>query len=140
MLLACFTPIDTYYPCTMLCFDAFSETNLLTRCHSVSSMFSAVFGFRKVIKEIFSELDETKAKPSSFPACSRSPKGSQRNVEGRPHQGQAWATHWPRLGMVSSPWHSPTFPLRLFKHILGKTQDTRASIHEKFRSRRHRQP
>ena len=39
-------------------FYAFSGTNLLTRCHSASSLFSAVFGFRKVLKEIFSELDD----------------------------------------------------------------------------------
>ena len=34
------------------------RTNLLTRCHSASSLFSAVFGFRKVVMEIFLELDE----------------------------------------------------------------------------------
>ena len=51
--------------CSMLCYImllhvlyafyivyAFSGTNLLTRCHSASSLFSAVFGFRKVLKEI----------------------------------------------------------------------------------------
>jgi hypothetical protein len=31
------------------------------RCHSASSLFSAVLCFRKVTQEIFSELDETKA-------------------------------------------------------------------------------
>jgi hypothetical protein len=40
---------------------AFSGTNLLTRCHSASSLFSAIF-FRKVTQEIFSELDETKSR------------------------------------------------------------------------------
>ena len=38
-------------------FYAFSGTNLLTRCHSASFLFSAVFGFRNPLKEIFSELD-----------------------------------------------------------------------------------
>ena len=33
----------------------FSGTNLLTSCSSARCLFSAVFGFRKVSKEIFSE-------------------------------------------------------------------------------------
>jgi hypothetical protein len=47
-------------------FIAFSRTNLLTRCHSVSSCFLLFLYFRKVINEIFSELDETKAKSPIF--------------------------------------------------------------------------
>ena len=43
-------------------FYAFSGTNLLTRCHSASSLFSAVFGLRKPLKEILSELDEFNTK------------------------------------------------------------------------------
>jgi hypothetical protein len=31
-------------------------------CHSASSLFSTVLCFRKVTQEIFSELDETKAR------------------------------------------------------------------------------
>ena len=38
-------------------FYAFSETNLLTRCHSASSCFLLSFCFRKSILEIFSKLD-----------------------------------------------------------------------------------
>ena len=48
-------------------FYAFSGTNLLTRCHNASCQFSAVFGFRKVIKEIFLEMDETKIQSPIFP-------------------------------------------------------------------------
>ena len=47
-------------------FYAFSGTNLLTRCHSASSLFSAVFGFRKAVKEIFSELDKRNVKVPIF--------------------------------------------------------------------------
>ena len=50
-------PIATCFIYTFISFYTFSGTNLLTRCHSASSLFSAVFGFRKVLKEIFSELD-----------------------------------------------------------------------------------
>ena len=38
-------------------------------------LFSAVFGFRKVVLRIFSEFDETKAKPPIFPRDTRSQKG-----------------------------------------------------------------
>jgi hypothetical protein len=45
MLHACFTPIALCFVYTSWHFYAFSGTNLLTRCHSVSSLFSAVFVF-----------------------------------------------------------------------------------------------
>jgi hypothetical protein len=48
-------------------FYAFYGTNLLTRCHSANSCFLLFLYFRKVIQEIFSELDESKAKPPIFP-------------------------------------------------------------------------
>ena len=47
-------------------FYAFSGTNLLTRCRSASSCFLLFLYFRKVVQEIFSELDETKAEVPSF--------------------------------------------------------------------------
>jgi hypothetical protein len=50
-----------------MAFYAFSETNLLTRCHSASSYVLLFLYFRKVVQKIFSELDETKAKPPIFP-------------------------------------------------------------------------
>jgi hypothetical protein len=42
-----FTPIVLYFVHTSWHFYAFSGTNLLTRCHSASSQFSAVFVFQK---------------------------------------------------------------------------------------------
>jgi hypothetical protein len=47
MLHACFTPIALCFVYTLWRFYAFSRTNLLTRCHSASSLFSAVFVFQK---------------------------------------------------------------------------------------------
>ena len=38
-------------------------------------LFSAVFGSRKAVRTIFSEFDETKAKPPIFPRDTRSQKG-----------------------------------------------------------------
>ena len=51
-------------------------TSLLTRCHSASSLFSAVFSFRKVVLEIFSELDTANTKVPIFPTSTQSPKGA----------------------------------------------------------------
>jgi hypothetical protein len=62
MLHAYFYTICLVFHYTSWRFYAFSGTNLLTRCHSASSLFSIVFVFQKVTQEIFLELDETKAK------------------------------------------------------------------------------
>jgi hypothetical protein len=66
-------------------FYAFSRTNLLTRCHSASSLFLLFLCFRKATQEIFSELDETKAKILIFPGASQSLKQRRRGTRGRLH-------------------------------------------------------
>jgi hypothetical protein len=47
MLHACFYTICLVFRYTLWHFYAISRTNLLTRCHSASSLFSAVFVFQK---------------------------------------------------------------------------------------------
>jgi hypothetical protein len=47
MLHACFYTIWLVFCYTSWCFYAISRTNLLTRCHSASSLFYAVFVFQK---------------------------------------------------------------------------------------------
>jgi hypothetical protein len=42
-----YTPFALCFVYTSWRFYAFSGTNLLTRCHSASSLFSAVFVFQK---------------------------------------------------------------------------------------------
>ena len=89
----------------------FSGTNLLTSCNSARCLFSAVFGFRKSIKEIFSELDETKDIVNNITRRSRSPKGSR----SRPTRGPRHTRARPRVGprppsatdAASSPIYSP---------------------------------
>jgi hypothetical protein len=61
-------------------FYAFSRNNLLTRCHSASPLFLLFLYFRKATQEIFSELDETKAKVHIFPGASWSPKQRRRGA------------------------------------------------------------
>jgi hypothetical protein len=79
---------------------AFSGTNLLTRCHSASSLFSAVLCFRKVTQEIFSELDKTKAEPPIFTEASQRPKMRRRGSTSQAHHQGVRPSPWQRRPMV----------------------------------------
>jgi hypothetical protein len=103
MLHACFTPIALCFVYTLWRFYAFSRTNLLTRCHSASSCFLLFLCFRKVTEEIFSELDETKAKVPIYLTRRRSPKERRRAAKRQPHHRVARATPWPRHKVVWAP-------------------------------------
>jgi hypothetical protein len=92
-------------------FYTFSGTNLLTRCHSASSLFSAVLCFRKVTHEIFSELDETKDEVPIFSDTRRSPKQRRRGARGQPHQRVARATPWSCHQVVWTPSPPPDIAL-----------------------------
>jgi hypothetical protein len=56
--------------------------------------------FRKVTQEIFSELDETKAKPPIFTEASRRPKMRWSGARGLAHHEVAQPSPWPRHHMV----------------------------------------
>jgi hypothetical protein len=56
--------------------------------------------FRKATQEIFSELDETKAKVPIFPKAWWSPKQRWRGTRGQPRHAMVQATPWPRRAMV----------------------------------------
>ena len=85
----------------------FSGTNLLTSCNSARCLFSAVFGFKKVSKEIFSELDGTKDKVNNFSWGTRSPEESRRVRPGGLDPPQARGQVGPRLSRVWWPWPPP---------------------------------
>ena len=77
----------------------FSGTNLLTSGNSARCLFSAVFGFRKVSKEIFSELDGTKDKVNYIPWGRRSSDESWRGRPGgQTHPMRGWASPRAWLG------------------------------------------
>ena len=107
MLHACFMPITPCFTWSSGCFYAFSVTNILTRCHSASSLFSAVFYSRKVTKKIFAELKREKAKVNILPEASRSQKGRRRWTTGGPQHPQARPGSHPRLGRVWPTWAPP---------------------------------
>ena len=51
---------------------------------SASSLFSVVFGFRKVVMEIFSELDTTKTEIPIFPGSIQKSEGESKTGPGGP--------------------------------------------------------
>jgi hypothetical protein len=110
MLHACFTPIALCFVYTSWHFYAFSGTNLLTRCHSASSCFLLFLYFRKVIQEIFSELDKTKAEVPIYLTRRWSPKERQSWARRWPHHRVAWP-HPGRtrtgVGPPGALWHRP---------------------------------
>jgi hypothetical protein len=69
--------------------------------------------FRKATQEIFSELDETKAKPPIFIEASRRPKMRRRGGRGQPHHRVARPSPWPRHQVVRPPGPPPDAALSL---------------------------
>jgi hypothetical protein len=94
MLYACLYIICFVFCYTSWRFYAFYRTNLSTRCHSASSLFLQFLCFRKDTQEIFSELDETKAR---IPIFSRYETKFEDETEG--HQ------------RATAPWHGAGHPL-----------------------------
>src|SRR6266480_1345861 len=107
MLHACFTPIALSFTTTLWHFYTISDTNLLTRCRGASSLFSAVFGFRKVTQEIFSELDETKVETPIFPGSIQNTEGGREGAQGLATPTLGAARPCPRQGQVWWPWSPP---------------------------------
>jgi hypothetical protein len=103
MLHACFTPIALCFVYTLWHFYAFFGTNLLTRCHSASSCFLLFSYFRKVIQEMFLELDEIKPKVPILLSRTRSPKGWRRGARRQRHQVVVRVPPWPRHRVVWAP-------------------------------------
>jgi hypothetical protein len=67
--------------------------------------------FRKATQEIFSELDETKAKPSIVPEASRSPKMRRRGARSQAHPRAARPSPWPCHQGVRPPGPPSDAPL-----------------------------
>jgi hypothetical protein len=107
MLHACLYTICFVFCYTSWRFYVFSGTNLLTRCHSVSSLFLLFFCFKKATQKIFLELDETKAEPPIFPHTSQSPKMRRRGARTRPHPRAARPSLGPRHQGMRPPGPSP---------------------------------
>jgi hypothetical protein len=103
MFYAYFIPIALCFVYTLCHFYAFSRTNLLTRCHSISSCFLLFLYFKKILEEIFSELDKTKAEVLIYLTRRQCPKETRSQARRRPHHRVAWPTPWLRQALVWAP-------------------------------------
>jgi hypothetical protein len=127
MLYACSYTICLVFYYTSWHFYVFSRTNLLTRCHSVSSLFFCYFCVSEKLHMKYSR-NWMKQKPNLllFTKASRSPKRRRRGAMGQPHHRAArpapgpcplwvrtpWSTsdaaHWP----IKTPWREkPKHPI-----------------------------
>jgi hypothetical protein len=103
MLHACLYTICFVFCYTLWRFYAFSTTNLLTRCHSASSLFPAVFVFQKSYTRNILRIGRNKSQSSYF---SRHETKSKSETEGSQRAAtppMARATSWPRRGLVWAP-------------------------------------
>ena len=104
--------IATCFGCTLYYFYAFSGTNLLTRFQSASSVFPAVFGFRKSytknIIEIRGNLFLRKYKFGKLPESEDHLGGGPRG----PHPMGVWPRVGPRPPRVWDPGGFPPGALR----------------------------
>jgi hypothetical protein len=116
MLHACLCTICFVFCYTSWRFHAFSGTNLLTRCHSDSSLFSAIFVFQESYTENILGIGRNKSRNSYF---SQTKDKDRTRAEGGPGVGHTLGRHgWP-LGRATlwcgPPGRSLTLPLRLYK-------------------------
>jgi hypothetical protein len=115
MLHACFTPTVLCFVYTLWHFYAFSGTNPSTRCHSVSSYFLLFFYSRFLLKEIFSELDETRRNKSQSAYLSDMKTESKGETEtsqepATPGGGASQPLAAPPYGVgpLGALWHRPS--------------------------------
>jgi hypothetical protein len=133
MLHACFYTICWVFCYTSWYFYAFSGTNLLTRCHSASSLFSAVFVFQKSyignILGIGWNQSQTSRYFTELPEHQRGdragPRGWPHHQVARPtpglHRPVVWA---PRSTSDDAPLpiktpqrEKPKYPITFLEHI-----------------------
>jgi hypothetical protein len=113
-------------------FYAFSGTNLLTRCHSASSLFSAIFVFQKNYIGNILEIGRNKSWSSYFSRHETESKAETKGARGRPH------TPWrgPAPGHAGA-WCGPlvhllTPPFRLYILLDVKTLKNQSIFHETY--------
>jgi hypothetical protein len=97
MLHACFHTICLVFRYTSWHFYAFSGPNLLTRCHSASSLFSVVFVFQKSYTGNILRIGRNKSRTSrNLPKLPENRKGDGWGPQG---------TH--TIGRHGLPWPAP---------------------------------
>jgi hypothetical protein len=111
MLHACFTPIALFFVYTSWHFYAFPETNLLTRYHSASSLFSVVFVLQKSYPWNILGIRWNESQSSYLPNTKTESRGESETDQEEPHHRVAQATPWPRHQVVWPPGPPPDIAL-----------------------------
>jgi hypothetical protein len=107
MIHACLCTICFVFCYTLWRFYAFSGMNLLTRCHSASSMFSAVFVFQKSYTGNILRIRRNKSRSSYFSRHETKSKAETEGGRGQPHHRVARPTPGPQHQVVRPPGPPP---------------------------------
>src|SRR5215203_582133 len=89
MFHACFMTIPTCFVHTLYHFDAFSGTNLLTRCRSACSCFLLFLVSEILVRKYSRNWTKSTPKILFFPGASRTSKKSRRRARGGTPPGGA---------------------------------------------------
>jgi hypothetical protein len=103
MLHACLHTICFVFCYTSWHFYAFSRTNLLTRCHSTSSLFSAIFVFQKSYTGNILRIGRNKSPTFYFYQSFAKTEDETEGARSRPHPRVARPTPGTRHQGVSRP-------------------------------------
>jgi hypothetical protein len=126
MLHACLCTICFVFCYTWWHFYAFSRTNLLTRCHSASSLFSTIFVFQKSYTRNILGIGQNKSQSSYFSRYETESKAETEGASRRPHHRVARPTPGPRHQVMRPPGPPPDTPFRLYILLDEKTRRSRS--------------
>jgi hypothetical protein len=133
MLHACLHTIFLVFCYTLWRFCAFSRTNLLTICHSASSLFSAIFVFQKSYTGNILGIGRNKNRTSYFYRSFAQNEDETEGAASQAHHQGARPRPWPRrpvvrpagptsddaLSPISSPqWEKPKGRISFPRNIL----------------------
>jgi hypothetical protein len=107
MLHACSYTICFEFCYTLWHFYAFFGTNLLTRCHSASFLFSPIFVFQKSYTGNILGIGRNKSRTSYFYQSFVKTEDETEGARGQPHHRGAWPSPWPCPPMVRLPGPPP---------------------------------
>jgi hypothetical protein len=124
MLHACLCTICFVFYYTSWHFYAFSGTNLLPRCHSASSLFSAVFVLQKSYIGNILGIRRNKSRSSYFSRYEMESKAETEGDQGQPHHRVARLALGPCHQVVGPPGPPPDAALPpIYSPRRGKPKD-----------------
>jgi hypothetical protein len=138
--------VSSYTICLVFCytswhFYAFSGTNLLTRCHSASSLFSAIFVFHKSYIGNILEIGRNKSRTSrNLPKLPEVRRGDGEGPRASHTVGRRGPTPGHAPYVCDRPGPLLTLPLRLLRPPDGKNLNTRSIFQKHIAIRRRRRP